>query len=158
MRVWFDTEFIDDGRTIDLISIGMIRDDGLAYYAQNKATDLNKAGDWVKTNVFPHLDTGPQAWIRPRQIAREIVQFAGDDPEWWAYFGAYDWVALCQLYGPMVELPPHWPQFYNEVRTLPCFDAAMAHKKAGPTAHNALADARWAREFWTLAKNLEFGT
>ena len=34
MRIWFDTEFIEDGRTIDLLSIGMVRDDGLEYYAE----------------------------------------------------------------------------------------------------------------------------
>lgn len=28
MRIWFDTEFIEDGKTIDLISIGLVREDG----------------------------------------------------------------------------------------------------------------------------------
>lgn len=27
MKIWFDTEFIEDGKTIDLISIGMVRED-----------------------------------------------------------------------------------------------------------------------------------
>jgi hypothetical protein len=27
MKYWFDTEFIEDGNTIDLISIGIISDD-----------------------------------------------------------------------------------------------------------------------------------
>jgi len=28
MKIWFDTEFYEDGRTIDLISIGLVREDG----------------------------------------------------------------------------------------------------------------------------------
>lgn len=28
MRFWFDTEFIENGHTIDLISIGIVAEDG----------------------------------------------------------------------------------------------------------------------------------
>jgi len=33
MRYWYDTEFIEDGSTIDLISIGIVAEDGREYYA-----------------------------------------------------------------------------------------------------------------------------
>ena len=33
-RIWLGTIFIEDGRTIDLNFIGMIRDDGAVYYAE----------------------------------------------------------------------------------------------------------------------------
>src|SRR5688572_9747675 len=94
-RIWFDTEFIEDGVTIDLISIGLVRGDGSTYYAECKECDYNHASEWVRKNVLPHL-TGQQ---RPRrQIAQEIVEFVGKKPEFWAYYADYDWVALCQLY------------------------------------------------------------
>ena len=32
MKIWFDTEFIEDGKTIDLISIGMVRQDSATLY------------------------------------------------------------------------------------------------------------------------------
>ena len=51
MRVFFDTEFIEDGRTIDLISIGMARQDGRTYYAEVGETDLSRASPWVRENV-----------------------------------------------------------------------------------------------------------
>ena len=35
MKIFFDTEFIEDGKTIDLISIGMVREDGETYYASS---------------------------------------------------------------------------------------------------------------------------
>jgi hypothetical protein len=31
MRFWFDTEFIEDGKTIDLMSIGVVAEDGRKY-------------------------------------------------------------------------------------------------------------------------------
>ena len=33
MRYFYDTEFIDNGRTIELISIGVAAEDGREYYA-----------------------------------------------------------------------------------------------------------------------------
>lgn len=57
-RIWFDTEFIEDGRTIDLISIGMVRDDGCEFYMENSECDFSRVSDWVKANVVPHLRGG----------------------------------------------------------------------------------------------------
>ena len=48
MRIFFDTEFIDTGRKIHLISIGLVRADGEEYYAESKDVDLSRACDWVK--------------------------------------------------------------------------------------------------------------
>lgn len=45
MRYFYDTEFIDDGRTIELISIGMVSEDGREYYAVSTAFDPQQAGD-----------------------------------------------------------------------------------------------------------------
>lgn len=134
-RIWFDTEFIEDGKTIELLSIGMVREDGWRYYAEPLEADLSKAGDWVKANVLPHLsgDKTPRA-----QIAREIVEFAGADPEFWAYFASYDWVALCQIFGTMMDLPKGWPMYVRDFKVL----AGPAFKMPpGTQEHNALADA-----------------
>src|SRR5690348_9849105 len=106
-RIWFDTEFIEDGTTIDLISIGLVRSDGATYYAETDQWIPGKASQWVKDNVIVHLRGGDA--IKPRDvIAREIVEFAGEKPEFWAYYADYDWVALCQLYGTMMQLPEGW--------------------------------------------------
>jgi len=52
MKYFFDTEFIEDGRTIDLISIGIVSEDGRDYYAINGECDFSKANDWVVDNVL----------------------------------------------------------------------------------------------------------
>lgn len=53
----YDTEFLDDGSTIELISIGIVCDDGREYYAVNSDMDTQRIGkhQWLMDNVWPHL-------------------------------------------------------------------------------------------------------
>ncbi len=146
MKIWFDTEFIEDGKTIDLISIGMVREDGGKYYAHSAEYDVSKASDWVKENVLPHV--GYTTPLRRYQIANDIRAFAGEKPEFWAYYADYDWVALCQLYGTMMDLPKGWPMYCRDIKQW-CDD--LGNPKLPPqmsTEHNALADAYWNKIAW----------
>lgn len=146
MKIFFDTEFIEDGKTIDLISIGLVREDGHYYYALNNECDYSKASDWVAKNVLPHLTTGP--YFTRSEIAADIRKFAGQQPEFWAYYADYDWVALCQLYGRMVDLPDGWPMFCRDVKQL-CMDRGNPKlPKDQGVEHHALEDARWAMRAW----------
>lgn len=63
MKYFYDTEFIEDGRTIDLVSIGIVAEDGREYYAQSVEFHPAKASDWVKENVLAHLEMCAQANI-----------------------------------------------------------------------------------------------
>ena len=142
MKIFMDTEYIEDGKTIDLISIGMVRDDGAEYYAQSADCDLNRASDWVKANVFPHLNRN----FLPRlTIAREVLEFCGKNPEFWAYYADYDWVVLCWLYGTMMQLPRHWPMYCRDIKQLCDSLGNPRLPDQGKGEHHALADARWNR-------------
>jgi hypothetical protein len=61
MKIFIDSEFVDDGKTIDLISIGLVAEDGRELYLQSCEFDPEKASPWVQENVFttllvcPHL-------------------------------------------------------------------------------------------------------
>lgn len=57
-KYFIDTEFIDDGKVIDLISIGIVSSDGREYYAQSVEFEGSEANAWVQEHVFPHLDLG----------------------------------------------------------------------------------------------------
>lgn len=63
MKIFFDTEFIDDGESIELISIGMVSEDGRQFYAENRECDLSKACKWVVENVFPSLQGGRALYL-----------------------------------------------------------------------------------------------
>jgi hypothetical protein len=146
-RIWFDTEFIEDGTTIDLISIGMVRSDGATYYAETDQWIPGKASQWVKDNVIVHLKGGD--CIKPRDvIAREIVEFAGEKPEFWAYYADYDWVALCQLFGTMMQLPDGWPMFCRDIKQWAVDLGNPKLPEQTSTEHHALADALWNKETW----------
>jgi hypothetical protein len=155
MKIWFDTEFIEDGKTIDLISIGMIDQQGNTLYLENADCDFSKASDWVREHVLPQLTpthTSKSICIQPRHVIRdEIVKFAGPNPEFWAYYASYDWVVLCQLFGRMIDLPSHWPQYCLDIvqmaRMLNVTKEQLPADKADK--HNALSDAIWCKEAYT---------
>lgn len=150
-RIFFDTEFIEDGQTIDLLSIGLVREDGTTYYAEPAEADRSRASDWVQEHVLPTL-TGP---IKPRTvIAREIVEFVGNAPEFWAWYADYDWVALCQLYGRMVDLPEGWPFYCRDFKQV-C-DERGINLSQDDSNHNALGDAQWLAGVWRSFESVIF--
>lgn len=167
MRYWFDTEFIEDGKTIDLVSIGIIDEDGREFYAESLDADLSRAGEWVKENVIARLwsqqankcdaniwtrDGGKGGLLSRRSIASEIVAFCDPErygkPEFWAYYADYDWVVLCQLFGTMTNLPKGWPMYCRDIKQ----ECDRLGNPKLPTQdkgeHHALADARWNRYAW----------
>ena len=147
MRYFYDTEFIEDGRTIDLISIGVVAEDGREYYGVSTEFDPESAGSWVRTHVLPKLPSpASQQWRSRGQIRSDLEAFFGVDGrepiELWAWVGAYDHVALCQLWGPMTELPMAMPRFTRELRQLWEERGRPQMPPRPPDTHDALVDAR----------------
>jgi hypothetical protein len=72
----------------------------------------------------------------------------------WAYYGDYDWVVLCQLFGTMMDLPEGWPMFAMDVKQL-CVSLGDPRLPEQTSAeHHALSDARWTREAWDFLVRL----
>lgn len=145
MKIWFDTEFIDNGKTIDLISIGLVREDDSKLYMEHSGCNRDRASDWVKMNVFPYLGSVKDGFSR-REIASAVHKFVGDMPEFWAYYADYDWVVLCQLFGTMMDLPKEWPRFCMDVKQA-CVMAGnpILPKQDEKTKHCAIYDAIWTK-------------
>ncbi len=185
MRFWFDTEFIEDGRTIDLVSIGIVAEDGREYYAVSKEFNrVNFFGnEWLAQNVAPHLPWSrsqePLTWVTAEpdfstgywktraEIAYDILNFCNpqiyDRPEFWAYYADYDWVALCQLFGRMIDLPRGWPRYCRDIKQeadrkqevlrvrFPKYRLQLPEQI--DSEHHALADARWNKIAWEYLEN-----
>lgn len=166
-RWYLDTEFVEDGVTIELASIGLVDFSGeRTYYAVSKewyemARLSTKGGDdWFKRNVLPKLFLGQYSMgtaLKSRiRIANNLLELFGIEngkatngtPEIWADFASYDWVALCQLFGRMVDLPGGMPMYCNdlqqEIRTRGIRIAELP-KEDPQYAHNALIDAQHLR-------------
>lgn len=74
MRYFYDEEFIDNGSTIDLISIGIVAEDGRELYLQSCEFDSWRASAWVKEHVFPHLALCPHVYERgERSLGTDLV-------------------------------------------------------------------------------------
>lgn len=217
IRYFYDTEFIDDGTTIDLVSIGIVavpdwcldptmplgehdvaRRHARTYYAVNAECDFRalKERTWMVRNVLPHLPLVrgrvlkeflanpanarrpfPAALaaadldltaleVKPRWvIANEVRDFIlaplADDAEvtieLWADYGAYDHVALAQLWGPMVNLPNGIPMYTNDLQQLRRTVGDLEYRPdADPDAeHNALADAWYALDLYRGLRAIE---
>jgi 3' exoribonuclease, RNase T-like len=165
VRYWYDTEFVDDGSRIEFISIGIVAEDGREYYAVNESMDWIHviSHRWLYKNVVPYLPVVPRfdgsefsalldisdpAVKRKPVIASEVHEFLTADGgkrasrELWGFFADYDHVVLCQLWGPMVDLPRSIPMFTLDIK--------QEHERLGRPRlpkqadghHHALADAR----------------
>lgn len=151
MRYYLDTEFYEDGRTIDLISIGIVAENGREFYACSLDADWPRISQepWLCANVLPHLpEDGAVQWMSRERIRDRLLAFVGDDPkpEFWAYYADYDWVALAQLFGRMIDLPKHFPMFCMDLKQLAVMKGNPTLPKQESGEHDALADARWNRQ------------
>lgn len=217
MKYFIDTEFIEGfhkplfGKKrhfIDLISIGIVCEDGREMYAISTEFDEKDADTWVKTNVISQLPNrrvsqfdSPSAKEEARryksneQIKNDIIGFTyppsisfdgvkawfpddREDIEFYGYYADYDWVVFCSLFGRMIDLPKSFPMYCRDIkqmvdekyntwlRTSPVIDRArganitletyknlMTRDEKYPhqtDEHNALADARWNRDFYNF--------
>lgn len=151
MKYFFDTEFIEGfhgplfgqrRHFIDLISIGIVAEDGREYYAISNEFNPRFADKWVNDNVIAKLPPDLSLWntsssggvLRKsnKQIASEIKRFMGYSPEWtdfgstelstdkdieiWAYYADYDWVLFCSLFGRMIDLPNGMPMYCRDLK------------------------------------------
>lgn len=148
MRFWYDTEFLEDGKTIELISIGIVAENEATYYAVNSDFDWDriKTDRWMCENVAPHLPLlgrgvtestvtrgqfrfnidHKSVLVKPKWvIANEVREFLtgnrnndGTPVELWADYAAYDHVVLAQLWGKMIGLPKGIPMWTHDLRQL----------------------------------------
>lgn len=180
MKYFYDTEFLEDGRTIELISIGIVAEDGRQFYAvsdQIADSPLYERickDQWLMENVVPSLPLAPNGRqvchryvppgtigssffnldlnsyaVMPRRMIRNGVRdfLLANEPagqaQLWAWYGAYDHVALCQLFGRMIDLPRGIPMWTNDLRQEM---RRLGDPDGGPQQeeghHNALEDAR----------------
>lgn len=146
MRYFYDTEFIEDGRTIELVSIGIVAEDGREYYAVSTDFDSAKANSWVRDNVLAKLpNPNDPVWKSRDTIRSEVFEFltvGRGNPELWAWVGAYDHVVLAQLWGDMAGLPREIPRYTRELRQYWEMAGRPGLPKAPDDSHDALVDAR----------------
>lgn len=157
MKYWYDTEFYENGKTIDLISIGIVAADGRELYLENGEFQWDDVptGHWLWDNVYGHL-THDRSHSK-LSVSREVHRFITNNHtefqnELWGYYSSYDHVVLAQLFGRMVDMPDGIPWFTRDIKQEQerlsdlYFKHGLLLPEQKSTAHNALNDAKWTKE------------
>lgn len=144
MRYYIDTEFVETPGHIELISIGIVAQDGREYYAVNTEADLSQADDWVKRNVLSSMPeynmeentlrnyqyikrdrpAGCQDKKTIADMKEELLLWCGqqnnvpEECEFWGYYADYDWVVFCWIFGRMIDLPKGFPMYCRDLKQL----------------------------------------
>jgi len=151
VRAFYDLEFVETGVVIDLVSIGVVLEDGREYYAVSTEFDPGPAVPWVRENVLSQLPPpSDPAWRSRARIRADLLELLGPEPVLWAWYGAYDHVALCQLWGDMTALPRALPRFTMDVRQLWEHLGRPPLPRQESGLHDALADARHVKVRWEV--------
>ncbi len=135
MKYIIDSEFIDTPTCSALISLAIVREDGAHRYFEFDYPE-DEITPWLRDNVVAHLGKTRSTFA---VAAMEIERFIGaDKPEFWCYYGAYDWYWFCRLWGGFMSMPQGtWPMLFREF--------AMIQQGVPDVAgaeHNALNDCR----------------
>jgi len=149
LRYFLDTEFIDRGQSIDLVSLGVVAHDGREFYKISRDFEAAAASDWVHEHVLSRLEPHDSGLWAPEAAIRDGLRaFIGEDnaPEFWTWGGgAYDWFAVIGLFGGGDHLPNGWPYVTSDLDQwlhqmgLASDDPRLPEHTGAP--HHALADA-----------------
>lgn len=174
-KIYMDWEFLEDGQTIEPISVGLVSEGGHHFYGVNWDAPLERVASdpWLMANVVPSLPLreGPTAvgleWdpLHPdikflvsrknlaEGVRRFITQFAA--PQLWGWYSAYDHVCLAQLWGRMIDLPEGIPMYTADLKqeAVRLGNPVLPEQLGGE--HNALDDARWNRRAHEYLQGLE---
>ncbi|WP_436522134.1 polyadenylate-specific 3'-exoribonuclease AS [Actinoplanes sp. HUAS TT8] len=148
-RYFYDCEFIEDGRLVDLVSIGVVDEFGREFYAVSTEFDDSRAVPWVRRNVLDKLPSpADKSWRSRERIRDDLYEFLmeplrgrSEQMELWAWYAAYDHVALAQLWGAMPALPREIPRFTKDLRQR-WDDLGRPVLPEMSGRHDALVDAR----------------
>lgn len=120
MKIFFDTEFEGLYKDANLISIGLISENGKEFYAEINDINPDKQESWIKSNVLDN--TVEYGEVQVLDIVNdENDYYVGDKEyigsqlrEWLMQFGEielvsdvchYDMVLLIDLFGSAMDLP-----------------------------------------------------
>lgn len=179
-KVFIDTEFIESfildekGRpfhNLDLISIGLVKENGDSYQALSNEYVFENADDWFREKIITpiYIDANLAAinYINytnfhkfsgksKAKIAEEIKDFVGVDPVFYGFYSSHDHVVLSSLYGKIFNLPDGWSLYMRDIKQImDGFNIKLDTVLKGipqTQIHDSLKNAQWIREAYILIK------
>lgn len=148
MLVFVDTEFTDFIQ-IDLISVGLVAEDGREFYGERNDYRQEDCSDFVRAAVLPQLHRVPNARCSAAHLTFRLHEWFASlaEPVTLVFDYASDWDLLADaLQGDTGQLPANLGEKWllqHEVVSDPVFQRAlMATYSDNWRPHHALADAR----------------
>lgn len=131
-KIFFDTEFTGLKKNTDLISIGLISDDGKEFYAEFTDFDKSKIDDenWITTNVLNNtiafgsvdptdvvLDETTYHKGTKSEIAKDLLSWFNqfDSIEMISDVCHYDYVLFIDIFGSAFDLPEKIPACCHDI-------------------------------------------
>jgi hypothetical protein len=119
MKVFFDFEFTGLCQHTTPISLGMIAENGEAFYAEFTDYDRSQVNEWIQENVIANLlydDVDPEPKFidvlehygtkeSTAKLLRQWLDDFDEQVEVWGDCLAYDWVLFCELFGGAFNIP-----------------------------------------------------
>lgn len=135
LKYWYDTKYIEHDSIIDLVSIGIVCEDGREFYGINWECNFSKASNWDWDNTLKFLPfrpidmestKGKTPWYSRQNLRIAVSEFfrarmgfpedrhlsgkwfipdIEPHPELWTFYSAHSYVAFCQLFGTTINLP-----------------------------------------------------
>jgi len=146
MRLFVDTEFTDL-LDCELVSIGIVSEDGREFYAERNDVDLARCGDFCRVAVLPQLGRdadliGTEAEVSAR-LKVWLAQFETVAPVLVSVDHPTDW----ELFGYLVRdedtlQVPAWIKGQSIRAAIDPRDVEAYWQANGRNAHHALHDAR----------------
>lgn len=178
MNIYFDTEFESLQKDTNLISIGLVSEDGKEFYAEFKGINPKKQSTWIQENVLQHTveygDTQVLDIVSDENNyyvgTKEDIKYLLQD--WLAQFDNiqlisdvchYDMVLFIDIFGTAFDIPDNMcPCCYdinmdiakeNGISLEDAFDinreTLIDTTRLPSTKHNSMYDARVIKEIYT---------
>jgi len=149
-KYFYDTEFIDDGKLIHLVSLGIVCEDSREYYAQNLGCPFAEASDWVFRYVYPHLNhfkfpggrdckqLGTESRRHPAvPFEAEAGRCPKPDCPWVNHYG------IARELRAFIEVRPEEPEFWGYY---PAYDHVVLAQLYGAMVHLPARWPKWTRD------------
>ncbi|MBI1889423.1 MAG: 3'-5' exoribonuclease [Burkholderiales bacterium] len=84
MNIFIDTEFTDFDSPSELISIGLVSEDGRQFYGERNDYSVDRCSAFVKSTVLPQLGQKADSVFTKSELAQKVngwlLQFADETP------------------------------------------------------------------------------
>lgn len=149
MRIFIDTEFTDHAHP-DLISIGMVAEDGQSFYAERADYRYEDCSSFVRNEVLPLLRHKPDAACTTAELSRRLYEWFRALPE--AVIVFYDFetdrrLLEASFLGPLPVNLSRYELVDHKIFRHPAYKLGevLTYSPTFPP-HHALADAKALRE------------